>query len=434
MPFADKMHANYKQLVTQAMQNAVLESPDDFDLFERTIKPLFDDNCLPPANRKFGKVFDELNWIFRSFDKFGTAMVIEQTIEIDETDENGCKKTVAFFTSDKETVEERLADAKREYKLLIIDAININLGKLSVIYRESDNAMINELMAAADRVSNMLIASCAKLIVSSDRPNVYLRNTVSFYEVNMPTISKFLMGYSSNSDALKNALQLAGLTKDHFVMDQGSGEIHINTEGTLLSAKLETNSEGDISFYSLYYESTLIAMTTKKAAAYEHYYRMRVTSDALLTLPVSLIGEKQVTESKTTGYENIPDLQISQLVFKHPGDIQNVAKEAINRALIDPSKKYLVMNVIGACANKSIKEEIEQNFDKALQNNNVSLTPTVKQKECTVDVSSLAKSMSSVIGSQQSTSPAEINKSAYDSPQSTPQTESRPSSHGLKQK
>ncbi len=192
----------------------------------------------------------------------------------------------------------------------------------------------------------------------------------------MPAVSKFPLGFSNDINTLKGALKASGLSDEHFVRNQNTWALHINLDGTMLHAKQVTNPEGDLNTYFLYYSTTLIATTSIKTGKYasQQYEITHVHKDAFVNLPSSLIGEKPKiveAESQTTGFEDIPDWNMQTQVHLHPNKIKNIVREAIKRVLKDPAKEYIVMNVMGACADKVMKAEIHQDYLDALKNKQI---------------------------------------------------------------
>lgn len=199
----------------------------------------------------------------------------------------------------------------------------------------------------------------------------------------MQTISEFLLGYSSDSDALITALKKAGLSKDHFIMDQRSGVKHINTDDTLLKATLATNIEGDLNTYFLYYDSNLIASTSNKTgpSATQQYCIMRVHTDKFSALPASLIGTKEAKEKSsfeidldfsdpnytTPKYDRYPNWYLVELAkSKNTDTVNNVISEAIKRAVEKPALKWVLDGVMKACPHA--KDKIELEYAKAIKN------------------------------------------------------------------
>lgn len=158
--------------------------------------------------------------------------------------------------------------------------------------------------------------------------------------------------------ALQEALAKAGVH---------SSDESLTTTGTLLKVEVvfDRYVGDDMKFYTLSYGDFELAVTRIKSAPWEWYSRTSINVENLSELPSTLIGELREEPRTKTGFEDKEDYMLQTLVHAQPDRLSDIAAEAIKRAVEDPSKEWIVCNVVGAVTDDAMKRQIEADFNVA---------------------------------------------------------------------
>ncbi len=170
--------------------------------------------------------------------------------------------------------------------------------------------------------------------------------------------NKFLLANRDKevNDELFGELMEKGLDIKHIVHEEhigGSGQqTFIDVNGT-----------------SLQYNGKQLAETSYKKEYPFYPSTMLINREALSALPENIIGEKEIQQ---TGYEQVKDYELNKQIYinlpKYYPDLENIAEEALRRAVADPKeKKWVFDNMVAAIPNDIMKNIFKKAFVERMQ-------------------------------------------------------------------
>lgn len=153
------------------------------------------------------------------------------------------------------------------------------------------------------------------------------------------------------------------LTRMQKLIEKGANVNATNNKGqSALDLILNSNADKKLK------KEMMTILFESKQIAFSHKLQIKALTDAITQHSEEKIKILSEMGIKKTGYENIPDRELQTLVDTQFENINNIATEAIRRAVESPSRKWIVFSIICACPDLIVKRKIGQQFEEKRKN------------------------------------------------------------------